>query len=106
MSISANEIKIPNTERVIANKYIKTESGKMKTIAIVGAGPGLGLSIAERFGKNGFQVALIALLHFIKSCEGKPVIQLRGSPKTSRIWQRSLRSWPGLRLPSFSCLIV
>jgi NADP-dependent 3-hydroxy acid dehydrogenase YdfG len=32
----------------------------MKTIAIVGAGPGLGLSIARKFGKNGFQVALIA----------------------------------------------
>jgi short-subunit dehydrogenase len=32
----------------------------MKTIAIVGAGPGLGLSIAKTFGKNGFQVALIA----------------------------------------------
>jgi len=32
----------------------------MKSIAIVGAGPGLGLSIAKTFGKNGFQVALIA----------------------------------------------
>ncbi|MDD5095117.1 MAG: SDR family NAD(P)-dependent oxidoreductase [Dehalococcoidia bacterium] len=32
----------------------------MKTIAIVGAGPGLGLSIAKTFGKNGFRVALIA----------------------------------------------
>lgn len=32
----------------------------MKTIAIVGAGPGLGLSIAKKFGKNGFQVALVA----------------------------------------------
>ncbi len=32
----------------------------MKTIAIVGAGPGLGLSMAKTFGKNGFQVALIA----------------------------------------------
>lgn len=32
----------------------------MKTIVIVGAGPGLGLSIAKTFGKNGFQVALIA----------------------------------------------
>lgn len=31
-----------------------------KTIAIVGAGPGLGLSIAKKFGTNGFQVALIA----------------------------------------------
>ena len=32
----------------------------MPTIAIVGAGPGLGLSIAKQFGRNGFQVALIS----------------------------------------------
>lgn len=32
----------------------------MKTIAIVGAGPGLGLSIAKKFGQNGFRVALLA----------------------------------------------
>lgn len=32
----------------------------MKTIAIVGAGPGLGLSIAKKFGKEQFKVALIA----------------------------------------------
>ncbi|WNS44099.1 SDR family NAD(P)-dependent oxidoreductase [Paenibacillus sp. MMS20-IR301] len=32
----------------------------MKTIAIVGAGPGLGLSIAKIFGQNGFRVAAIA----------------------------------------------
>jgi len=32
----------------------------MKTIAIVGAGPGLGMSIAKKFGQNGFRVALIA----------------------------------------------
>jgi NAD(P)-dependent dehydrogenase (short-subunit alcohol dehydrogenase family) len=31
-----------------------------KTIAIVGAGPGLGLAIARRFGREGFNVALIA----------------------------------------------
>ncbi|WP_019912789.1 SDR family NAD(P)-dependent oxidoreductase [Paenibacillus sp. HW567] len=31
-----------------------------KTITIVGAGPGLGLSIAKKFGANGFQIALIA----------------------------------------------
>jgi len=29
-------------------------------IVIVGAGPGLGMSIAKKFGKNGFRVALIA----------------------------------------------
>lgn len=32
----------------------------MKTIVIVGAGPGLGLSLAKTFGKNGFRIALIA----------------------------------------------
>lgn len=31
-----------------------------KTIAIAGAGPGIGLAIAERFGAEGFRVALIA----------------------------------------------
>ncbi|ANF94823.1 SDR family NAD(P)-dependent oxidoreductase [Paenibacillus bovis] len=31
-----------------------------KTIAIVGAGAGLGLSIARKFGQNGFRVALIS----------------------------------------------
>ncbi len=31
-----------------------------KTIAIVGAGPGVGLAVAERFGAEGFSVALIA----------------------------------------------
>lgn len=32
----------------------------MKTIVIVGAGPGLGLSLAKKFGRNGFRVAAIA----------------------------------------------
>lgn len=32
----------------------------MPTIAIVGAGPGMGLAIARTFGRNGFQVALLA----------------------------------------------
>ncbi|CAM4471828.1 SDR family NAD(P)-dependent oxidoreductase [Paenibacillus xylanexedens] len=32
----------------------------MKTLAIIGAGKGLGLSIAKSFGKRGFQVALVA----------------------------------------------
>jgi len=31
-----------------------------KTLVIVGAGPGLGLSLARRFGREGFRVALIA----------------------------------------------
>ena len=32
----------------------------MTTIAIIGAGPGLGASVAERFGREGFSVALIS----------------------------------------------
>jgi NAD(P)-dependent dehydrogenase (short-subunit alcohol dehydrogenase family) len=32
----------------------------MPTIAIVGAGPGLGLAIARRFGREGFRVALVS----------------------------------------------
>ncbi|MFL5828153.1 MAG: SDR family oxidoreductase [Thermoleophilaceae bacterium] len=31
-----------------------------KTLALVGAGPGLGLALAKRFGAAGFQVALLA----------------------------------------------
>ncbi|WP_312094617.1 SDR family NAD(P)-dependent oxidoreductase [Niallia sp.] len=31
-----------------------------KTIAIIGAGPGLGLSLAKKFGSNGFNVALVS----------------------------------------------
>jgi NAD(P)-dependent dehydrogenase (short-subunit alcohol dehydrogenase family) len=31
-----------------------------KTMAIVGAGPGLGLALAKRFGREGFQLALLA----------------------------------------------
>jgi short-subunit dehydrogenase len=33
---------------------------QMKTLVIVGAGPGLGMSIAKKFGQNGFRVALIS----------------------------------------------
>ncbi len=31
-----------------------------RTIAIVGAGPGIGMAVAERFGREGFSVALVA----------------------------------------------
>ncbi len=31
----------------------------MTTIAIIGAGPGLGVAVARRFGREGFDVALI-----------------------------------------------
>lgn len=46
-----------NRINTLTNKQINR---KMKTIAIIGAGIGLGFSIAKKFGKNGFQVALIA----------------------------------------------
>jgi short-subunit dehydrogenase len=32
----------------------------MKTLAIIGAGRGLGMAIAKKFGQHGFQVALVA----------------------------------------------
>lgn len=32
-----------------------------KTITIIGAGPGLGLSLAKKFGSNGFNVALVSI---------------------------------------------
>ncbi|MFI2101793.1 SDR family NAD(P)-dependent oxidoreductase [Isoptericola sp. NPDC019693] len=32
----------------------------MTTLAIIGAGPGLGLAVARRFGREGFSVALVA----------------------------------------------
>jgi NAD(P)-dependent dehydrogenase (short-subunit alcohol dehydrogenase family) len=41
-------------------KYQDQISKKMsKTIAIIGAGPGVGLAIAEQFGREGFRVALL-----------------------------------------------
>jgi NAD(P)-dependent dehydrogenase (short-subunit alcohol dehydrogenase family) len=43
-------------------EYLQPSSKELRvpTIAIVGAGPGLGLSIAKLFGDHGFTVALIA----------------------------------------------
>ncbi|NIH81282.1 SDR family NAD(P)-dependent oxidoreductase [Amycolatopsis viridis] len=32
----------------------------MRTLAIFGAGPGMGLATARRLGKEGYQVALVA----------------------------------------------
>ena len=32
----------------------------MKTLVIFGAGPGLGVSTARRFGKEGFRIALVS----------------------------------------------
>lgn len=33
---------------------------KTKTIAVFGVGPGMGRAVARRFGREGFQVALVA----------------------------------------------
>jgi len=49
----------------------------MSTIAIVGAGPGLGLSIAKAFGRNGFSVALVS-----RSQEGWPITPLQNAANT------------------------
>ncbi|MBT2283352.1 SDR family NAD(P)-dependent oxidoreductase [Paenibacillus polymyxa] len=32
----------------------------MKTVAIIGAGPGLGLSLAKTFGRHGYRIALVS----------------------------------------------
>jgi short-subunit dehydrogenase len=40
--------------------YLIGAVSTMKTIAIIGAGPGLGFSIAKKFGENGFRVALVS----------------------------------------------
>jgi NAD(P)-dependent dehydrogenase (short-subunit alcohol dehydrogenase family) len=47
-----------------------------KTLALVSAGPGLGLSLAQRFGAAGFQVALLAR-----------------NPTSSTSWSPSSASW-------------
>jgi NAD(P)-dependent dehydrogenase (short-subunit alcohol dehydrogenase family) len=41
-----------------ALEYVRSHT--MPTLAIVGAGPGMGLAIARTFGRNGFTVALLA----------------------------------------------
>ncbi|ODT21686.1 MAG: hypothetical protein ABS35_16685 [Kaistia sp. SCN 65-12] len=53
-----------------------------KTIAIVGAGPGVGQAIAERFGRDGFRVALLArnaerLETMAQGLAGKGIIETR-----------------------------
>lgn len=32
----------------------------LKTMVIIGAGPGLGFSLAKTFGKNGFRISLVS----------------------------------------------
>jgi len=50
----------------------------MKTLVIIGAGKGLGLSLAKRFGKEGFQIALVSrnsenLRELVKELKGTNV---------------------------------
>src|SRR5260370_3279820 len=44
----------------IINSLKGNRMSKTKTIAVFGAGPGMGRSVARRFGREGFQVALVA----------------------------------------------
>lgn len=40
--------------------YPKERGYFLKTMAIIGAGPGLGFSLAKTFGKHGFRIALVS----------------------------------------------
>jgi NAD(P)-dependent dehydrogenase (short-subunit alcohol dehydrogenase family) len=64
-----------------------------KTLAVVGAGPGLGLSIAKRFGAAGFQVALLA-----RNADklDRLVAELDGLGVTARSYVADLTDRPGL----------
>jgi NAD(P)-dependent dehydrogenase (short-subunit alcohol dehydrogenase family) len=69
----------------------------MPVIAIVGAGPGLGLSIARRFGREGFTVALIsrsaANLDRLAAELADSGIQAAGFPADVRDRPRCARRW-------------
>ena len=65
----------------------------MPTIAIVGAGPGLGLSIAKVFGDHGFKVALIARS---KDHLDTQVAQLAELGTTSAAFQADVLDRPAL----------
>lgn len=45
---------------VSASRHLHPQGRVMTTIAIIGAGPGLGAAVARRFGREGHAVALIA----------------------------------------------
>ena len=64
-----------------------------KTLAVVGAGPGLGLSIAKRFGAAGFQVALLA-----RNADrlDQLVGELDGQGVTARAYVADVADRPGL----------
>ena len=64
-----------------------------KTLAVVGAGPGLGLSNAKRFGAAGFQVALLA-----RNADklDRLVAELDGLGVTARSYVADLTDRPGL----------
>lgn len=42
------------------NSELNLGGKHMKTLALIGAGPGFGFSIAKKFGQNGFRIALIS----------------------------------------------
>lgn len=44
----------------VTGKNLSMTSSSAKVIAILGAGPGLGMSMARRFGREGFAVALVS----------------------------------------------
>ena len=70
----------------------------MPTIAIVGAGPGLGLAIARRFGREGFRVALVSRaeskLDALAARLAEDGIQAAGLPATSLTGRRCGRRSP------------
>jgi NADP-dependent 3-hydroxy acid dehydrogenase YdfG len=66
----------------------------MPAIAIVGAGPGMGLSIAKVFGNHGFQVALISRS---KDNLGTLAAQLAGAGITAAVFPADVSDLPSLR---------
>jgi NADP-dependent 3-hydroxy acid dehydrogenase YdfG len=64
-----------------------------RTLALVGAGPGLGLAIAKRFGTAGFQVALLA-----RNSDrlGRLVTELAELGVTARRYVADVADRPGL----------
>jgi NADP-dependent 3-hydroxy acid dehydrogenase YdfG len=64
-----------------------------KTIAVIGAGPGVGRAVAERFGREGFNVALLARnAERLNELAG----QLRGRGIESKVFVADVLDRPGL----------
>lgn len=66
----------------------------MSTIAIVGAGPGLGIATARRFGREGYSVALISRT---QATLDRLAAELAGEGITSRGYAASARQSQSLR---------